>query len=138
VDPARRCRPDGHQHACTGLALLAAASGVDAVYYLASAMLAGPFGSLPAGVAGVPLPAMVGLQPALRSRRPRGAAAVADGVVLDVIHIGYWSHGPADLVAFVLTVGLVAAMSVLFHGSWWQRPDVAARGRDLGRGAARA
>jgi membrane protease YdiL (CAAX protease family) len=80
---------------------------------------------------------MVGLQPALRSRWPRGAAAVADGVVLGAIHIGYWSHGPADLVAFVLTVGLVAAMSVLFQGSWWQRraPD---RGRDLGRGAARA
>jgi hypothetical protein len=81
---------------------------------------------------------MVGLQPALRSRWPRGAAAVADGVVLGGIHIGYWSHGPADLVAFVLTVGLVAAMSVLFHGSWWQRPDVADRGRDPGRGAARA
>lgn len=121
--------------------LLVAACGVAFVYYLVLAMLTGRSGSVRTSVACVPVLMVVVLQfvgafaeeigyrgvllSGLNYRWRTSLAALIDGVVFGVIHVGYWSQGFGSMTVFVLSsVGLVTTMSLLFRGSFWQRITV--------------
>lgn len=117
---------------------LAAGFGWVLACYATLALLTGHPGSLPASVAGTPIAVMVVLQvvgalgeeigyrgvllTAFLQRFPARTAAILNGIVFGLIHIGYWSLGPLQVGIFVLsTIALVVAMTALYRGSFWQR-----------------
>ena len=117
---------------------LAAGFGWVLACYATLALLTGRPGSLPASVAGTPIAVVVVLQvlgalgeeigyrgvllTAFLQRFPASTAAILNGIVFGLIHIGYWSLGPVQVGTFVLsTIALVVAMTALYRGSFWQR-----------------